>query len=270
MITNYHHSTSNHQMSNIISSIISSSYFKYLSVAVGGYTALTIITKLLFRKKPTQLPPPDPSILRMIDTLDHKFTIFDLISPKTDAFDKPFGICEFIKKAPHDQPIKLIICTKGGELSSCEKILRQLLAHPAGYIAYIRNECFSAGSILALGATEIVMKEDSYLGKIDPQMSNGFTGGYPVIVFHDLQPEHIGPDNISNVKIAEQLLNHMEKILNMLKVTDDARNNIRQEMLYSKLPHSTTFDLKECQNMGLNVRQPKEDELKYFSDTVTK
>ena len=109
------------------------------------------------------------------------------------------------------------------------------------------------------------MKEDSYLGKIDPQMSNGLTGGYPVIVYHDLKPEHIGPDNIANVRIAGQLMNHMEKILRMLPVDDEARDKIRDEMLYSKLPHSTTFNQTECKDMGLNVRLPREDELINFT-----
>ncbi len=67
---------------------------------------------------------------------------------------------------PEEKVIKLIISTHGGSLSNCEKMLNQLLKHKAGYVAYIKNECYSAGALLALGAKELVMDENSYLERL--------------------------------------------------------------------------------------------------------
>lgn len=204
-------------------------------------------------------------VLRLIDNgIDRLWSVMDLISPKPNAFDKPQEICNFIKSAPQDIPIKLIIQTRGGDLSACEKMLKKLLRHPKGYIAYIRNECFSAGTILALGAQEIVMTEDSYLGKIDPQLSS-MLSAYPAVLYATLEKEYINADNIDKVKLSIQTLNYMKLLLDRIfKNNLILKSAVEKEMIYADLPHYKTFSIENCQAMGLNVRLPTEEEKQYF------
>src|SRR5579883_2026604 len=151
-----------------------------LLLIVIGSTTLTVLTLGIgcycyCRKSKKKDEPKGDNVLRLMDKVDHVWSIFDLFSPKVDAFDTPFLMCKKIKEMSPDKPIKLVLCTNGGNVVHCEKMLKQLRKHPRGYVAYIKNECFSAGTILALGANEIVMKDDSYLGKIDPQISSKST-----------------------------------------------------------------------------------------------
>ena len=154
-------------------------------------------------------------------------------------------------------------------LPICEKILKKLMKHPAGYTAYIRNECFSAGTIIALGAREIVMTEDSYLGKIDPQIVQGtLDGSYPAIVYSSLEEKYITSTNIKDYKISQQVLNYTESLLEpIFKDNVTLKNIIRDEMIYSNFPHNKTFDFEACKKMGLNNRSPNPDELPLFNDS---
>ena len=138
-------------------------YYYAVPVAIiGGY--------FLMKRKKTIPPLPLSDTIYMIDqNLDHLTSIFDIISPKANAFDQPYNVCNHIEDIPEDTTIKVVLSTNGGSLMNCEKILKKLLKHKGGHIAYIQKECFSAGTIIALGAKEIVMNNDSYLGKIDPQ-----------------------------------------------------------------------------------------------------
>jgi hypothetical protein len=235
-----------------------------------GYLLLTlvgfIVGILFYRKffgtqKTTYTQDPKNGILYMIDKLDHLFSVSDLISPSADAFDKPFELCDYIDKIPKDKHIKLIICTKGGTLSSLEKILKRLMKHSAGYTTYIKYECFSAGAMLALGAKEIVMSDNSYLGKIDPQISN-LTDAYPAIIYHKLDPRYITGDNIDKVIISEYVLNYLNELLNMIFVDKKhIKEKVEEQMVFSHVPHNKTFDFEACQQMGLPVRKPTQEEM---------
>jgi len=142
-----------------------------------------------------------------------------------------------------------------------EKILKRLKKHPAGYTAYIKYECFSAGTMLALGAKEIVMSDNSYLGKIDPQVSS-LSDVYPAIIFHKLDPQYITGDNIDKVKVSDQVLNYMNEILDMIFINKDyVRDQVKEQMIFSNFPHNKTFDFEACQKMGLQVRRPTQDEM---------
>lgn len=231
---------------------------KYLLLPIIGYFGYRMVKNYY---SPTIMAPKiPPEVIRLIDaSLDHKESIMDAFAPKMDAFDKPFEICERIRKVPPDMKIKLVLCTKGGSLFSCEKILRQLRKHPAGYTAYIRYESFSAGTILALGASEIVMGEDSYLGKIDPQFKNS-NGAFPMIVYHNLEGK-AKEQNIANVKICQQYLNYMRELLKLFPVSGEVRGRINDILIHGDGPHETAFDRDFCQQMGLNVRSPKPEEM---------
>ena len=221
-----------------------------------GIVALFVGYKLI-KPKPKQVPVQQPAVIYLIDqNSDQLFSLMTLIAPVPAAFDKPIDLCNRIDKIPADQHIKVVLRTNGGALTSCEKILKKLKSHPGGYTAYIKSECFSAGTIIALGAKEIVMKNDSYLGKIDPQISSTF-GSYPAIVYHQLPENCITDRTIEKMRVCEQVLNYMEQILSIIFVDDcDVKAKVREHMVYSNLPHNKTFDMEACKSFGLSVREP--------------
>lgn len=225
------------------------------------------VYKILFQKKRKEKETPKNIIYLVDQNIDHLFSIMDIISPKADAFDTPFQLCRKISQVPADMHIKVIIQTHGGSLTNCEKILKKLLKHPGGYTAYIKNECFSAGTIIALGAKEIIMTDDSYLGKIDPQIvKNSMGESYPAIVYSSIDEKYITGDNITDYKVSQQVLNYTETLLELIfKDNHNLKNIVRNEMIYSNFPHSKTFDFETCQKMGLNVRNPVLDETTLFT-----
>lgn len=236
-----------------------------LATLVGGGGGIYLYTKLFSSSKKQPVHLPTTGILYLVDgKLDHLFSVSDLISPTADAFDKPFEFCKYIDLVPKDQHIKLIICTRGGALSSLEKILKKLKKHPAGYTAYIKNECFSAGAMVALGAKEIVMNEDSYLGKVDVQIAS-MTESYSVIDYYNLDEKYITGDNIQKVKSCKQLINYTNDILDLIFGSNpELKEGVMKNMVFSEYPHSKTFDFNDCQNMGLSVRRPTDEELSLF------
>lgn len=209
----------------------------------------------------------DEGLIYMIDKdVDTKFSLGELVAPTYNAFDKPTEVCQFINKVDDGTPIKLVLSTKGGSLVACEKIMKRLKKHPAGYTAYIADECYSAGTILALGAKEIIMGEFSYIGKIDPQHGNMLNSS-SMINFVGLDKEHIGPINIEKVREARNILNYMDEILEyMLHDHEkyDLLSVIKKHFIYSELPHCKLFDFNQCSELNLHVRNPREDEEKYL------
>jgi hypothetical protein len=240
--------------------------FTYWLVGAMGVLGLYRASKWLRRDR-TELPPRPQNIIYLVDqNIDHLFSIMDLIKPKADAFDQPFLLCQQIGQIPPETHIKIVICTHGGSLTNCEKILKKLKKHPGGYTAYIKNECFSAGTIIALGAQEIIMTDDSYLGKIDPQIvQNSIMGSYPAIVYSSLDEKYITGDNIKDVRISQQVLNYTDSLLELIfNDNQQLKKIVSNEMIYSNFPHSKTFDFETCKKMGLSVRNPTDDELTLF------
>jgi len=198
-----------------------------------------------------------------------------VISSKNDAFDKPSVLCDLIDQVPKDVRIKIVLNTNGGRASHCEKILRKLLKHPAGYTAYIRHECYSAGTFIALGAREIVMTDDSYLGKCDIQQ-----GDKQMQIYEKLDPKYITAENIYDVMMAKYLKNYDNQLLDLIfknkcdlepekKVEIDAcRKNVVELLVDSELPHIKIYDNVSCKDMLLPVRAPAAEETKFFTDKL--
>src|SRR6056297_3123804 len=112
----------------------------------------------------------DPDNIFLVDRdVDGSESILSyLIKAKNDAFSRPSIIRKYLDKIDKNKVITLVINTNGGSLSNLEKILKLLLKHPAGYRVFVKDECYSAGAFVVLGAKEIIMNKNSYIGKIDP------------------------------------------------------------------------------------------------------
>lgn len=234
-------------------------------------TALVVCTYVYFcikSKGESYENSLDTGIIYLIDgDIDKKFTLKELILPTFAAFEKPFKTCADIKKVPADIPIKLIISTKGGDLQNCEKILKTLKHHKAGYIAYICGECYSAGAILALGAKEIVMGRLSFIGKMDPQIYEN-NKHITVINYYDLDEKYIDSHNIGIVKESQNTINYMNELFEIILKDHPSYkllNKIKEQFVFSKLPHCKLFDFDQCSEMGLHVRRPNEEELAFVT-----
>lgn len=200
--------------------------------------------------------------------IDGSESVFkQLVTSRKDAFSRPSIVCKLIESVPKDEEINIVINTKGGALVNCEKILKKLLKHNGGYKVYIRNECYSAGAIIALGAKEIIMNDDSYIGKIDPQ--NGGEQGQ-LIIHATLDDKYIGPENAYKVKEARYVLTYMDNIISLIYNDDcNVKKQVMKHMVYSELPHEALFDYDFCKDtIGLSTRKPVDNENCYFSNNV--
>lgn len=230
---------------------------------------LIYISYLLFLKKSkfSRKNNVNDGIIYLIDEdIDTKITIKHLFNPIYSAFEKPFETCANIKNVPSNIHIKLIISTNGGSMSSCEKILKTLKNHKAGYTAYICGECYSAGAIIALGAKEIVMGNLSFIGKMDPQLCDGNTY-YSAINFYNLDTKYISDNNIGYVTESINTINYLNDILDYIVNNHNNYNlnTIKENFVFSKYPHCKLFDINQCKNMGLNVREPDQSEIEYIT-----
>jgi hypothetical protein len=133
----------------------------------------------------------------------------------------------------------------------------------------------SAGTMIALGAKEIVMlNHESFLGKVDP-------GWGETRMVHVLKAvDQIKAEKNANGKRSREVMmdlsdrmqvckameskNELNIVMALLGLTPKLEEIIKEHFIYSELPHEHRFDFEMCRNLGLQVRNPNEDELKYF------
>jgi len=66
--------------------------------------------------------------------------------------------------------VVLLLATFGGDAHSAYRIARALRRHAAHFTVFVPVECKSAGTLLAIGADEIVMADCAELGPLDAQL----------------------------------------------------------------------------------------------------
>ncbi|HHH30796.1 MAG TPA: hypothetical protein ENK57_20970, partial [Polyangiaceae bacterium] len=81
-------------------------------------------------------------------------------------------ILRAIRNTDGDVPIDLVIHTPGGLVLAAEQIARALAQHRARVTVFVPHYAMSGGTLIALGADEIVMDEHAVLGPVDPQLGS--------------------------------------------------------------------------------------------------
>jgi hypothetical protein len=189
---------------------------------------------------------------------DHK------LIKQEDPFNNPMKYCKLIKTVPSDIHIKLILSTHGGDANGADLILRTLKNHAAGYTAYISDLSFSAGSLLALGAKEIVMTKNSLLSKID-FMFKLDNHKYMANDLIKINENYIDSKNIQQIIYSKNGFNYLSELLNIaLNGSTTYRDIIEKNFIYSETLHMKKFNISDCLTLGLNVRYPNDDELIFF------
>jgi ClpP class serine protease len=88
--------------------------------------------------------------------------------------DDAEGVLRAIRETPPERGIEIILHTPGGLVLAAEQIARALAQHDGKVTAVIPHYAMSGGTLVALGADEILIDQHAALGPIDPQL-----GQYP-------------------------------------------------------------------------------------------
>ena len=236
----------------------------FLPIFIGG--VVSVSTALYFN---SSKPVKNTEFLRLVDQIDETTSLFkQLITADKSFLNNIQKIRNDLKDIENsDEPLKIVMSTNGGALFNCSRLIRLLRSRGNGYTLYVRKYCMSAGTLIALGATEIIMlEEDSFLGKIDPQISIANTQESMVhIIKAGKRTNDLKFTDLTKILKAEDAENEINEILNYLQLEPKLNEKIKNELIYSSYPHEHKFDFQYCKDvLGLPVRTPLTSELHYF------
>ncbi len=101
------------------------------------------------------------------DALDADVIVYNgALDPPADRTVR--GLCRSRRRRPN---VFLVLVTWGGDPDVAYRIARALQLRYKRFFIYVASYCKSAGTLVALGAHEIVFGEDGELGPLDIQMS---------------------------------------------------------------------------------------------------
>jgi ClpP class serine protease len=84
--------------------------------------------------------------------------------------DDAESVLRAIGETPDGQPIEIVLHTPGGVVLAASQIAAALADHPGHVVAVVPHYAMSGGTLIALGADEIVLDPHSALGPVDPQL----------------------------------------------------------------------------------------------------
>jgi ClpP class serine protease len=88
--------------------------------------------------------------------------------------DDAESILRAIRDTPRGRPIEIILHTPGGLVLAAQQIAGALADHDGKVTAVVPHYAMSGGTLISLGADEILIDEHAALGPVDPQL-----GEYP-------------------------------------------------------------------------------------------
>jgi ATP-dependent protease ClpP protease subunit len=111
-------------------------------------------------------------LIKQINAAEHT-NLICYVSSLESEIDRNdiIGFVEVLHNIPENSPIDLLLNTGGGDVDACEKLVRLILAKagPRPFRVIVPDMAKSAGTLMALGASRIIMSDTSELGMIDPQ-----------------------------------------------------------------------------------------------------
>jgi hypothetical protein len=111
-------------------------------------------------------------LIKQIDDAENTHLICYIGGPNTEIDRNDIiGFVDLLHNIPENEPIDLFLHTFGGDVDACEKLVRLIHANvvDAPFRVIIPDLAKSSGTLMALGANQILMSDTSELGMIDPQ-----------------------------------------------------------------------------------------------------
>jgi ClpP class serine protease len=179
-----------------------------------------------------------------------------------------------IRTTPREQPIDMILHTPGGLALAALQIARALRSHPGRVTVFVPHFAMSGGTLLALGADEIVMSEHAMLGPIDPQI-NGMPAASIIKVAAEKPLSEIDDQTLIFADIGQKAIDQLKRqACELLRapMTPEAANALAEKLTSGRWTHDYPITAPEARALGLpiNTNMPPEmlDLLELFPQPV--
>lgn len=160
-----------------------------------------------------------------------------------------------IRNTPKNTPIEFILHTPGGLVLPALQIARALKAHPAPTRVFVPHYAMSGGTLIAMGADEIMLNPHAVLGPIDPQIG-GLPAASIAAVKDQKNPDAIDDYTLVLADVAEKAQRQLERAAEELltgTVSPNAARAVAEQMSSGRWTHDYPIEAHEAKEIGLNV-----------------
>lgn len=164
-------------------------------------------------------------------------------------------ILNAIRTTPREQPIDVILHTPGGLAIAALQIARALRAHPGRVTVFVPYFAMSGGTLVALGADEIVMTEHAMLGPIDPQI-NGMPAASIIKVASEKPLSEIDDQTLIFADLGQKAIDQLKRqACELLRtpMTSDAAMALADKLTSGRWTHDYPITVSEAGELGLPV-----------------
>ncbi len=168
-----------------------------------------------------------------------------------------------IQMTDDEVPLDIVLHTPGGLALAALQIARAIQAHRGKVTVFVPHHAMSGGTLIALGADEIVMCKHSVLGPIDPQL-----GRFPaasVIEVSESKPLAETEDEtliLADVgrKAVQQLRTAAAALLGA-RMDEQAAQDLAAKLATGTWTHDYPISADEARDLGLPVSTAMPDEV---------
>jgi len=198
-------------------------------------------------------------------TLIHRQEAISLLGIPLARFidiDDSEQVLRAIRMTDKNVPIDMILHTPGGLVLAAEQIAEALKRHPAKVTVFVPHYAMSGGTLIALGADEIVMDHNAVLGPVDPQLGNKPAASI-VKVLEQKDPKDIDDDTLILADVSKKALKQVkETVIGLLKGTlpEEKVEDVATILSQGTWTHDYPIDVAQAKGFGLPVStdMPKE------------
>jgi ClpP class serine protease len=170
-----------------------------------------------------------------------------------------------IRLTAPEMPIDLVIHTPGGLVLASEQIACALKRHPGKVTVFVPHYAMSGGTLVALGADEVVMDSDAVLGPVDPQLGNQ-QGSYPaasiLTALEEPNPNRDDETLILGDIAAKAIVQVYDTVYRLVKegMPDDEARDLAKALSEGRWTHDYPISFEQARELGLPVsdEMPKE------------
>jgi len=165
-----------------------------------------------------------------------------------------------IRFTPPEMPIDLLLHTPGGLVLASEQIAFALKRHAGTVTVFVPHYAMSGGTLIALGADEILMDPNAVLGPVDPQLGTGQASYAAASILKALAQPNPNRDDSTLIlgDLAEKAMRQVrDTVKRLLREHHDeaAADRIADALTSGKWTHDYPLDVEELRELGLNVRE---------------